>query len=106
MGFVFVIGREWLIGMLAPGSALHLELAEPLLLVCALTQPFFATCMILKTTMHGAGATGLVMGWAFSSMVFYRIVVLGILAEFGLVTLTGGVDDLWAGSGDAGGCLC
>ena len=89
MGLCFVLGRYWLIGLMAPGSGLHLELAGPLLVVCALSQPFFATCIILKTSMRGAGATNLVMRWAFSSMLFYRIGVLWVLSHFGWITLTG-----------------
>jgi len=89
MGISFVIGREWLIGLLAPGSELHVNLAGPLLIVCGLTQPFFATCIILKTTMRGAGAPRLVMCWAFSSMLFYRIGVLSLLAHYDLITVTG-----------------
>lgn len=89
MGICFVVGREWLIGLMAPGSDLHVDLAGPLLVVCALSQPFFATCIILKTTMRGAGATKLVMRWAFSSMLFYRVGVLWVLSEMGWVTLTG-----------------
>ena len=89
MGLCFVIGRSWLIGLLAPGSELHAELATPLLVVCAFVQPFFATCIILKTTMRGAGATKLVMRWAFSSMLFYRIGVLWVLSHLGWISLTG-----------------
>jgi len=89
MGLCFVIGRSWLIGLLAPGSELHAELAAPLLVVCAFVQPFFATCIILKTTMRGAGATKLVMRWAFSSMLFYRIGVLWVLSHLGWISLTG-----------------
>jgi putative MATE family efflux protein len=89
MGVCFVLGREVLIGILAPGSELHVTLAAPLLVVCAITQPFFATCIMLKTTMRGAGATRLVMRWAFTSMLFYRIVVLWVLSSFNLISLTG-----------------
>lgn len=89
MGLCFVFGRTWLIGLMAPGSELHADLAGPLLVVCAFTQPFFATCIILKTTMRGAGATKLVMRWAFSSMLFYRIGVLWLLARLDMVSLTG-----------------
>jgi putative MATE family efflux protein len=88
MGLCFVFGREWLIDLMAPGSDIHARLAGPLLVVCAFTQPFFATCIILKTTMRGAGATKLVMRWAFSSMIFYRIGVLWVLSHFGWATLT------------------
>ncbi|QTN31721.1 MATE family efflux transporter [Akkermansiaceae bacterium] len=89
MGLCFVLGREWLIGLMAPGSGLHERLAGPLLVVCAFTQPFFATCIILKTTMRGAGATKLVMRWAFGSMIFYRVGVLWVLSQLGWISLTG-----------------
>jgi putative MATE family efflux protein len=89
MGICFVVGREALVGLIAPGSELHVSLAGPLLVVCAITQPFFATCIILKTTMRGAGATRLVMRYAFSSMLFFRIGVLWVLSSFELISLTG-----------------
>ncbi len=89
MGICFVFGRETLIGLIAPGSQLHVTLAAPLLVVCAITQPFFATCIILKTTMRNAGATRLVMRYAFSSMLFYRIGVLWLLSSFEIISLTG-----------------
>jgi putative MATE family efflux protein len=89
MGILFVLGRDLLIGWMAPGSELHAELAAPLLIVCALTQPFFATCIILKTSMRGAGATRMVMSWSFSSMLFYRVAVLWALSHFDAITLTG-----------------
>ena len=88
MGVFFVFGREMLIGWMAPGSELHLRLAAPLLIVCAMAQPFFATCIILKTSMRGAGATHIVMRWSFGSMIFYRVIVLWVMAHFGVATLT------------------
>jgi putative MATE family efflux protein len=89
MGGFFVLGRYHLIGWMAPASGLHLRLAVPLLIVCALAQPFFATCIILKTSMRGAGATGMVMRWSFGSMLFYRVGVLWALARYGHLSLTG-----------------
>ena len=88
MGLFFVLAREWLIGLMAPNSELHLNLASPLLVVCALAQPFFATCIILKTSMRGAGATHIVMRWSFGSMIFYRVLVLWLMEKFGVATLT------------------
>lgn len=88
MGVFFVFGRNLLIGWMAPGSELHLRLAAPLLIVCALAQPFFATCIILKTSMRGAGATHIVMQWSFGSMIFYRVFVLWMMAHYGVATLT------------------
>ncbi len=89
MGVFFVIAREWLIDWMAPGSELHLRMAAPLLVVCAVTQPFFATCIILKTSMRGAGATRIVMRWAFASMFFHRVFLLWLLPHFTELTLTG-----------------
>lgn len=77
MGLLFLLGREHLIGWMAPGSGLHQELAVPLVLICAFAQPAFATCIVMKTSMRGAGATGIVMRWAFGSMFFYRVGLLG-----------------------------
>jgi len=89
MGVFFVVCRYQLIGWMAPDSALHLRLAVPLLVVCAMAQPFFATCIILKTAMRGAGATGIVMRWAFGSMLFYRVGVLWALTTYATLSLTG-----------------
>ncbi len=89
MGAFFVLGRYQLVGWMAPGSALHLQLAAPLLVVCAMAQPFFATCIVLKTAMRGAGATGIVMRWSFGSMLFYRVGVLWALSTYWNLSLTG-----------------
>jgi Na+-driven multidrug efflux pump len=86
-GIIILLGRKWLIGLMAPGSALHAGLAEPLLVVCALTQPFFATCIVLITAMRGAGATHIVMRWSFASMIFHRVLVLWGLQAFMQPTL-------------------
>lgn len=64
-------------------------MATPLLVVCAFSQPAFATCILLKTTMRGAGATPLVMKWAFSIMAFFRIGVLFYFKSTGHLTLVG-----------------
>ena len=87
MGLLFIVFRHPLIGWMAPGSGLHQNLAAPLLVVCGLVQPFYATCIILKNTMRGAGATGLVMRWAFTSMIFFRVGVLWALSRYGSPTL-------------------
>ncbi|MGD9418667.1 MAG: MATE family efflux transporter [Verrucomicrobiota bacterium JB025] len=88
-GVFFFFGRYQVIGWMAAGSELHVELAAPLLMVCAVTQPFFATCIIMKTSMRGAGATHLVMAWSFSTMLFFRVLVLGLLARFTELSLVG-----------------
>jgi putative MATE family efflux protein len=89
LGLCFVVFREFLVNILAAGSAEHLQMATPLLVVCAFSQPAFATCILLKTTMRGAGATPLVMKWAFSIMAFFRIGVLFYFKSTGYLTLVG-----------------
>lgn len=89
LGLCFFLGRETLIGLMAPGSDIHSSLAGPLLVISAVTQPFFATCIILKTSMRGAGATKLVMAWSFGSMIFYRILIMAALSHLGWITLSG-----------------
>jgi putative MATE family efflux protein len=87
VGLCFAMFSEWLISLMAPGSALHIAMAAPLLTVCAIAQPFFATCIVLKTSMRGAGATGSVMRWSFGSMFFHRVIVLSLMSHFGTPTL-------------------
>lgn len=87
LGIFILLGRKWLVGWMAPGSELHAGLVEPLLVICAVTQPFFATCIIFKTSMRGAGATHTVMRWAFGSMLFFRVLVLWALPRFTEPTL-------------------
>lgn len=76
IGILFIFGRDALIQLMAPDSGHLQEVASPLVLICAAAQPFFATCIILKTSMRGAGATNIVMQWSFGSMIFYRIGML------------------------------
>ncbi len=81
IGVFFIFGRDALIELMAPKSPMLWPIASPLVLICAAAQPFFATCIILKTSMRGAGATTVVMRWSFGSMIFYRIVVLWFFKE-------------------------
>jgi Na+-driven multidrug efflux pump len=81
IGLGFIFGRDALIELMAPKSPMLWPIASPLVLICAAAQPFFATCIILKTSMRGAGATNIVMRWSFGSMIFYRIGVLWFFKE-------------------------
>ena len=87
MGVVFLFAGGNMIRFIAPDSAMHLALATPLLWVVALSQPFFATCIVLKTSMRGAGATAMVIRYSFGSMIFFRIAVLGTADWLGLTSL-------------------
>jgi putative MATE family efflux protein len=87
MGLVFIFGGRMIISMIAPDSIMHVNLAAPLLVICAISQPFFATCIIMKTSMRGAGATAMVIRNSFLSMIFFRIIVLAIASHFGVISL-------------------
>lgn len=89
LGIFFAVFREGLVDLLAGHSAEHQHLAAPLLLICAFAQPAYASCILLKTTMRGAGATAMVMKWAFAIMVTIRIGLLSYLHAQGLLTLPG-----------------
>ncbi|MGE9269367.1 MAG: MATE family efflux transporter, partial [Verrucomicrobiales bacterium] len=86
MGVVFVFGGEQIVGLIAPDSAMHVNLAAPLLIVCAVGQPFFASCIVLKTSMRGAGATGMVIRNSFGSMLFFRVGMLALASHLGIQT--------------------
>jgi len=64
-------------------------LAAPLIFLCGMSQPFLATALVMKTTMRGAGATSLVMKYSFSTMIFYRVIVVWIAVKFFEVNLVG-----------------
>ncbi len=87
MGVFFVLGGRQVVGLVAPDSEMLVGLAAPLFVVCALTQPFFASCIVLKTSMRGAGATGMVIRSSFGSMIFFRIVVLAVADHLGVASL-------------------
>ena len=73
---VIFVFRRPMIDLLAPGSEIFQQLAGPAVVVCAFSQPFAATCVLLKTSMRTAGATALVMRYSFVSMVFYRVLLM------------------------------
>lgn len=87
MGVFFVLGGRQVVGLVAPDSEMLVGLAAPLFIVCAVTQPFFASCIVLKTSMRGAGATAMVIRYSFGSMIFFRIVVLAVASHLGLTSL-------------------
>ena len=87
MGVVFALAGRELVELIAPASSMHVDLASPLLVVCAISQPFFATCIVLKTSMRGAGATAMVIYYAFGSMILIRVGVLAVASSLGLTSL-------------------
>ncbi len=76
VGILFLVVPQLLVSTISRDNELILSLASPLIQLCGLTQPFFATCIVLKMSMRGAGASRLVMQTSYLSMVFYRLLGL------------------------------
>jgi putative MATE family efflux protein len=92
IGVIFLVWPSHMVGLIIPAGPdadLFKELTAPLIFMCGLAQPFLATALVMKTTMRGAGATKLVMRYAFSSMIFYRILVVPLAVSFLGLGLTG-----------------
>lgn len=89
LGICLVIFRVPLISLLAGESQEHVAIAAPLLIITAFSQPAFASCILLKTTMRGAGATALVLRWSFTIMFINRVLLMGTLAHFHLISIRG-----------------
>ena len=92
LGILFLVFPQQLVGFIIPegsDSEMFRSLAGPLVFLCGLSQPFLATALVLKTTMRGAGASRLVMRYSFTTMIFYRIIVVPVGVTFFGMGLTG-----------------
>ena len=93
LGIAFLTVPELLVGFIVPGSgedaALLIGMAAPLVFICGVNQPMLATTMILKHSLRGAGATKVVMRYAFVSMIFFRGIVVPVAVTFFDVGLRG-----------------
>ena len=92
LGIVFLLFPHELVALIVPDGpdSEHFQnLAGPLVFLCGLSQPFLATALVMKTTMRGAGATKLVMRYSFSTMLFYRVLVIPVAVSFLGLGLTG-----------------
>jgi putative MATE family efflux protein len=56
LGVVFMVGGEWLTAIIST-QEIHLREAPPLLFICGLVQVFFATTMVMRQALRGAGDT-------------------------------------------------
>jgi putative MATE family efflux protein len=85
IGLLFILFPRPIIGVFVPDSALHMNLAAPLLMMCGFCQPLLATTLILKTTFRGTGDTRAVMRYSYASMFVFRILLAWTLVRgFGL----------------------
>ena len=95
MGVLFLTIPEHLVGFIVPGddpdAVLLVGLAAPLVLLCGVFQPALATCMVLKHSLRGAGATRTVMKWSFGSMIFFR----GMMVPLAVTYFGFGLYGIW-----------
>ncbi len=90
MGIWFFFTPEVLVRIVTDQAEL-LELAPPLLMICAPIQIFFGTAMVLSNALRGAGDTRTTMLLTFSSTYLVRVPAAYLLA----VHLGWGVNGIW-----------
>lgn len=76
-GLLMYIFAEPLVKLLIDTEGQQLDVAVGLIRIFAFAQPLFATALVMKMSMRGAGATTTVMTTAFTIMILVRIVLLG-----------------------------
>ncbi|WP_169334380.1 MATE family efflux transporter [Rubritalea marina] len=72
-GLLIVLFAEPLVQLMSPGEGAQNKMAVEVLRYVGWVQPFFATAMVLKMAMRGAGATAIVMIGSFSTMLVFRV---------------------------------
>lgn len=81
MGVGIFFAAESLVNIMSPGGGEQADTAVSLVMIVAFAQPFFATAMVMKMSMRGAGATGTVMFYSFATMFLFRIGLLTLMVD-------------------------
>ncbi len=76
----FFFTPEPLVALLSPDTPEHLALAPPLLKIAAPIMPFFAVCIIIGSSMQGAGDTKATAFINFSGLLTTRLIGAYVLA--------------------------
>ncbi len=88
-GILMYIFADSLVGILMNGQGPQREFAVGIIHIFAFSQPLFATAMVMKMSMRGAGATGTVMMGSFTCMILVRVLLLGWYAKQDYSTIHG-----------------
>lgn len=88
-GVIMYIFAEPIVRLLDVQGSEQGEIAVDIVRIFAFTQPLFAVTMIMKMSMRGAGATKTVMKVSYSSMIFVRLILLGIYVQREDATIQG-----------------
>ncbi|MFI4861355.1 MAG: MATE family efflux transporter [Phycisphaerales bacterium JB063] len=89
----FFFTPEPLVKLLSPSTPIHLELAPPLLKIAAPVMPMFAVCIIIGSSMQGAGDTKATAVINFSGLLTTRLIGAYVLA----FPLGFGLRGIWIG---------
>ncbi len=81
MGAAIYFTADLLVQVMSPGGGPQADTAVSLVMIVAFAQPFFATTMIMKMSMRGSGATGIVMFYSFATMLTFRVGLLTLLVH-------------------------
>lgn len=81
-GLCLVFFAEPLVHLMSPNGGEQVEAAVEVLRYVGWVQPFFATAMVMKMAMRGAGATTIVMVASFTIMLIFRVGVLSTAFYF------------------------
>jgi putative MATE family efflux protein len=81
MGIGIYFSADFLVNIMSPGGGPQADTAVSLVMIVAFAQPFFATAMVMKMSMRGAGATGTVMFYSFATMFLFRIGLLTFMVR-------------------------
>lgn len=81
MGIGIFFAADFLVNVMSPGGGPQADAAVSLVMIVAFAQPFFATAMVMKMSMRGAGATGTVMFYSFATMFVFRVGLLTLMVS-------------------------
>lgn len=82
IGICLVVFAPNLVRVMSPNGGEQAEMAVEVLRYVGWVQPFFATAMVMKMSMRGAGATVSVMFFSFGIMLIFRVGLLAAAFEY------------------------
>ncbi|MHC5004950.1 MAG: MATE family efflux transporter [Planctomycetota bacterium] len=92
LGIVFMVGGRWLTAIVST-EPVHLEHAPRLLLICGVTQVFFASAMVIRQGLRGVGDTRWTLVITTVSSYGVRLPAAWILG----VVMGWGLEGIWIG---------
>lgn len=82
IGICLVIFAPALVKVMSPEGGAQAQMAVEVIRYVGWVQPFFATAMVMKMSMRGAGATVLVMVFSFGTMLLFRVGLLAAVFHY------------------------